>query len=305
MSAGDQFETSLAVTAERVAALRDRAERAADADARALLAEGMAELASALDVLNAARDELHRLKTELEERVRDQTADLREADRQKDEFLAMLAHELRNPLAPIRTAAALLHARPDLPDDAVRTAGVIDRQARRMGELVNDLLDISRIARGKLSVHPERLDLVEACRAAVDLIRPAADGLTLAVEVIPEPLVVSADPARLDQVLANLLANAIKYTDPGGSIAVRVERDGDSAVVRVRDSGVGIAPEVLPNVFELFVQAAHDRSQGGLGIGLHLVKRLVELHGGNVTAHSDGPGRGSEFVVRLPAVTPG
>jgi signal transduction histidine kinase len=172
-----------------------------------------------------------------------------------------------------------------------------------VGDLVNVLLDVSRIARGKLSVHPERLDLADACRAAVDAVRPTASGLELTVDAIAEPIWVSADPARLDQVLMNLLANAIKYTEAGGTVAVRAEPDGDWAVVRVRDSGAGIAPEVLPTVFHLYAQGTKDRSEAGLGIGLHLVKGLVELHGGTVTAHSDGPGRGSEFVVRLPVAS--
>jgi signal transduction histidine kinase len=293
-----------------VAALRDRARRAADADLRALLAEGLDELATAFAELRAAREEVGRLAAELEDRVRARTADLaraeadlRAADQRKDEFITTVAHELRSPLAAIRTAAELVRTRKDLPDDAVRPLGVIDRQARRIGNLVADLLDVSRIAQGKLTVRPEVLDLTEACRGAVDAARPAAAGPEVTLDAPAAAVRVSADPARLDQVLTNLLTNAIKYTDAGGTVAVRVERDGDWAVVRVRDSGVGIAPDVLPHVFELFVQAAHDRSQGGLGIGLHLVKSLVELHGGTVAAHSDGPGRGSEFVVRLPVLT--
>ncbi len=297
MSGETRFEAKLAAARARVAGLRDRAGRATDAETRALLTEGLEELAVALEELGGARDEL-RAKSAAE-------ADLRVADEHKDEFLAVLAHELRNPLAPIGMAAALLRTRAGLPEDAHRAAAVIDRQARRMGELVSDLLDISRIARGKLSVRPERLQLGEACRAAVEAIRPTAAGPELTVEVIAGPVWVSADPARLDQVLANLLTNAVKYTDAGGTVAVRVERDGNWAVIRIRDSGVGIEPAVLPHIFDLFIQAAHDRSQGGLGIGLHLVNRLVELQGGTVEARSDGPGRGSEFVVRLPAVTGG
>ena len=243
-----------------------------------------------------ADEELRRLTAELEDRVLARTADLaraeadlREADRRKDEFLAVLAHELRSPLASIRTAVALLKARPDTAEAALAPLGVIDRQARRVGDLVSDLLDVSRIAQGKLALHLEAIDLGDACRAAVDV----------AADRVP----VRADPGRLDQVLTNLLTNAIKYTDPGGAVTVRVEHEAGWAVVRVRDTGVGIAADVLPRVFDLFVQGAPERSQGGLGIGLHLVRRLTELHGGSVEARSDGPGRGSEFVIRLPAVT--
>jgi signal transduction histidine kinase len=299
-----------ATALKRVAALRDAAGLAADGDVRALLTEGLEELAAAFEELSVGQEELRRRTVEMEDQVRARIAelagaeaDLRAADRRKDEFIATVAHELRSPLAAIRTAAELVRTRKDLPEEAVRPLGVIDRQARRIGGLVSDLLDVSRIAQGKLSVHPEQLDLTEACRGAVDAIRPAAAGLAVALDAAGGAVRVSADPARLDQVLTNLLTNAVKYTDAGGTVAVRVERDGDWAVVRVRDSGVGIAPGVLPRVFDLFVQAAEDRSQGGLGIGLHLVKRLVELHGGSVAAHSDGPSRGSEFVVRLPAVT--
>ena len=292
-------EQTVAAALARLAAVRDRAARAVDADALALLDEG---LAAAADGLAAARDELGRLAADLTARARAE-ADLRAADQRKDEFVATLAHELRSPLAAIRTAAELVRTRKELPEDALHPLGVIDRQARRIGSLVADLLDVSRIAQGKLTVRRETLDLAEACRGAVDAARPPAAGPAVTLDAAAGPVRVSADPARLDQVLANLLTNALKYTDAAGTVAVRVERDGDWAAVRVRDSGVGIAPDVLPHVFDMFVQAAQDRAQGGLGIGLHLVKRLVELHGGSVAAHSEGPGRGTEFVVRLPAVS--
>ena len=269
----------------RIAALRDRAAAAADGEARRLLAQGLDELATAIEESRAAQD------------------DLRAADRRKDEFMAVLAHELRSPLASIRTAVALLKARPDTSEAAQSPLGVIDRQARRIGDLVSDLLDVSRIAQGKLSLHPETLDLADACRGAVDSVRPPATGPAVTVEAAADGVAVRSDPVRLDQVLTNLVSNAIKYTDAGGTVVVRVEREAEWAVVRVRDSGVGITADVLPRVFDLFAQAAPDRSQGGLGIGLHLVKQLTTLHGGSVEAHSDGPGRGSEFVVRLPAET--
>jgi PAS domain S-box-containing protein len=256
-----------------------------------------------------ADEDLRRLTAELEDRVRQRTADLtrveaelRQADKRKDEFLATMAHELRNPLGAIRAAAELLRARGGLPESALSAVGVIDRQARRITDLVTDLLDATRIAEGKLRLRREPIDLAEACRGVVEAARAASAGLEVAVEVDADPIRVEADPTRVDQVVSNLVTNAIKYTDPGGKVTVRVERKGPSAVVRVRDTGVGIAADILPKVFDLFVQVSNDRSQGGLGIGLHLVKRLVELHGGSVEAHSAGPGQGSEFVVRFPAL---
>ena len=277
-----QSDASVTAALGRLAALRERAARATDVEARGLLAEGFDELAAALAGWHGAQEEL------------------RAADQRKDEFLAVLAHEFRSPLASVRTAVALLRTRPNLGEGAEFPLGVIDRQARRIGDLVSDLLDVSRIARGKLGLHPQTLDLGDACRAAVDAVRPPAAGPAVTVEVAAAGVSVRADPARLDQVLANLLTNAIKNTDAGGAVIVRVEREDGWAVVRVRDSGVGIAADVLPRVFDLFVEGVSDRTQGGLGIGLHLVKRLIELHGGSAAAHSDGPGRGSEFVIRLP-----
>ena len=226
------------------------------------------------------------------------------ADRQKNEFLSMLAHELRNPLAPIRNAAQIVRvAAPDHPQ--LRMArDVIDRQVAHMARLVDDLLDVSRITSGKIQLKAERVDLRAVVAQAVEASRPVIDRAKhrLDVAVPPDPVWLPGDPARLAQVVTNLLNNAAKYTEDGGAIALTVVRDGADAVVRVRDTGVGIPADVLPTVFDLFVQVDRslDRSQGGLGIGLTLVRRLVELHGGTVTAASDGPGRGSEFTVRLP-----
>ena len=232
--------------------------------------------------------------------------DLHEQDHRKTEFLAMLAHELRNPLAPIRNAVQLLR-QPAGDAPGKQWAGdVIERQVQQMVRLVDDLLDVSRITRGKVTLRTEPLDAAAVATAAVETSRPLIDarGHELTVALPPEPLWVTADPARLAQVLANLLNNAAKYTEKGGRIELLVERDGDEAVFRVRDTGVGIAAEMLPCVFDLFTQIDRslDRSEGGLGIGLTLVRRLVELHGGTVQAFSAGPGRGSEFVVRLPAL---
>ncbi|HEX8200300.1 MAG TPA: ATP-binding protein, partial [Isosphaeraceae bacterium] len=231
--------------------------------------------------------------------------DLREADRRKDEFLATLAHELRNPLAAILNSA---HApRPGSADDAGADADadeardVVVRQVRHMMRLVDDLLDASRIRRGDIELRLEPVELTDVVARAVEATRPLieARGHALAVTLPPEPLWLEADPVRLVQVLANLLTNAAKYTDPGGRIALEAtDEAGGSLVLRVRDSGIGIAPEMLARVFDLFAQAGP--TAGGLGIGLALVKSLVERHGGTITATSAGPGRGSEFTVRLP-----
>jgi signal transduction histidine kinase/ActR/RegA family two-component response regulator len=232
--------------------------------------------------------------------------DIQERDHRKNEFLAMLAHELRNPLAPIRNAVQLL--RQGNEDEAAIQWGfdVIDRQVKQMVRLVDDLLDVSRITRGKVQLKTEPIDVATAVSTAVETSRPLIDERRheLAVTMPPSPLWVSADPARLAQILANLLNNAAKYTPEEGRVAFTIEREGDDAVFRVRDSGVGIAAEMLPRVFDLFTQIDRslDRAEGGLGIGLTLVHRLVEMHGGTVQVFSEGLGCGSEFVVRLPAV---
>jgi signal transduction histidine kinase/DNA-binding response OmpR family regulator len=232
--------------------------------------------------------------------------DVERADRQKNEFLSMLAHELRNPLAPIRNAAEVLRlSGPDQPQ--VRWAReVIDRQLSHLVRLVDDLLDVSRITRGKIQLKPEPVDLAAVVGHAVEASRPAIEQAKHRLEVAlpPEPIWVTGDAARLTQVLTNLLNNAAKYTDPGGRVALVLAREGGEAVVRVWDTGVGIPADMLSAVFDLFTQVDRslDRSQGGLGVGLTLVKRLVEMHGGSVAAHSDGPGKGSEFVIRLPAL---
>src|SRR5262245_26391273 len=240
---------------------------------------------------------------DLIERLRTEEA-LIEADRRKDEFLAVLAHELRNPLAPVRNAVAVMRLR-DVDDPNLRWArDIIDRQVQQMTRLVDDLLDVSRITRGKVKLQKESVDLAAVVARAVEISRPLIDARRhgLAVTLPPEPVRLEADATRLAQVVANLLNNAAKYTEEQGLIWLTVERDGGEAVVRVRDTGVGIPAEMLAQVFDLFTQVAHseDRSQGGLGIGLTLARSLVEMHGGSVRAHSDGPGQGSEFVVRLP-----
>jgi PAS domain S-box-containing protein len=236
---------------------------------------------------------------DITDRVRAEEA-LREADRRKDEFLATLAHELRNPLAPIRNALEILR----MTGGGERIRETMERQVAQLVRLVDDLLDVSRITRGKVKLRTARIDLASVVEGAVETSRPVieAAGHRLTVAPAPGPLVLEADPARLAQVLSNLLNNAAKYTEPGGQIWLTVEREASHAVLRVRDTGIGIPADMLQRVFEMFTQV--DRSaghaQGGLGIGLALVRSLVQLHGGAVQAHSDGPGQGSEFTVRLP-----
>ncbi|MGE3275198.1 MAG: ATP-binding protein [Vicinamibacterales bacterium] len=224
------------------------------------------------------------------------------ANRAKDEFLAILGHELRNPLAPILTALQLLRLRGV--EAGQRERDVIERQVRHLVTLVDDLLDVSRITRGKVDLQRSTVDLAEVVARAIETASPLLEQYRheLHVDVRPRPLLVSADPARLAQVVANLLTNAAKYTNPGGYVTVAAWAEGPDAVVCVRDTGIGIDPDVLPRVFELFVQEpqALDRARGGLGLGLAIVQSLVRLHGGTITASSDGRGQGAEFTVRLP-----
>jgi signal transduction histidine kinase len=234
--------------------------------------------------------------------------DLRDSDRRKDEFLATLAHELRNPLAPIRNAIEVLRMTGSL-DPTTQTAHeMIDRQINQLVRLVDDLLDVSRITRGKLPLRKERVELAAAVRSAVETARPLieAAGHEFTLILPPEPVFLDADLVRLAQVVANLLTNAAKYTDKGGHIRLTAEQQGDQIVLSVKDTGIGIAADHLPRVFDMFSQVASaiDRSQGGLGIGLSLVKGLVQMHGGTVDARSEGLGKGSEFVVRLPLGKP-
>jgi PAS domain S-box-containing protein len=231
---------------------------------------------------------------------------LEDADRRKDEFLAMLAHELRNPLAPIRNAAHTL-ALLGTGDDRVRwVSGVIERQVGLMTRLVDDLLDVSRITSGKITLQRATVSMREVLAQAVETARPLAESRGQALEVdVPEDAAwVDGDPARLAQAVGNLLDNAIKYTDDGGRIGLRARVEADEVVIVVEDSGVGVDPELLPHVFDLFIQADRslERKQGGLGLGLTLVRRLVEMHGGRVEAASAGPGLGSAFTIRLPCL---
>jgi signal transduction histidine kinase len=253
-----------------------------------------------------------RYEIDLERKVRERTEELaranealREADRRKDEFLATLAHELRNPLAPIRNALEIMRMAGTNPQSVLRARDIVERQVGQMVRLINDLMDVSRITRGKLALTVEEVGIGEVIEAAIETSRPLLDeaGLTLKHALPKPPLLVRGDRLRLAQVFSNLLNNSAKYTEPGGTVTLTARREGPEAVVRVRDTGVGIPPEILPRVFELFTQVDRtlNRSQGGLGIGLALVQQIVALHGGSVAVHSDGVGKGAEFVVRLPA----
>jgi len=265
------------------------------------------EFAATADVLPGRHMSILRdvtARKRLEEETQRHAVELGEADRRKDEFLAMLAHELRNPLAPIRNALQLVRLSDPAARPEVRQAyDIIERQVENLVRLVDDLLDVGRINSGKVQLQKERIDLAAVVARAIEGARPLIDARRHALTVhLPEaPVPVAADPVRLAQVLWNLLNNAAKYTPDGGRIALIVER-GQDAVVRIQDTGMGIAPEMLPRVFDLFTQMERtlDRAEGGLGIGLTLVRRLTEMHGGTVTAASAGAGLGSEFVVRLP-----
>jgi signal transduction histidine kinase len=230
--------------------------------------------------------------------------ELSQADRRKDEFIALLAHELRNPLAPISNALQIVRMADGKKETVQFAAGVMERQLAQLVRLVDDLLDVSRISRGKIELRRERVDLASAVAHAVESARPLARGMdqALTVTLPQESLQISADPIRLAQVIGNLLTNASKFTRRGGSIRLRAERDGGEAVIRVTDNGIGIAPEQLGRIFDMFTQldTSLERAVSGLGIGLSLVRKLVEMHGGTVAARSEGLGRGSEFIVRLP-----
>jgi len=254
----------------------------------------------------------HRAATELERKVHERTEELaeanealREANRRKDEFLSTLGHELRNPLAPILNGLEIMRLAADNPESITRQRERLERQVAQMTRLVEDLLDVSRITTGKLRLNREPLTLQQVVESALEISRPHLEKsrIVLSVNLPAEPVSLLADRVRLAQVFSNLLNNAAKYTEAGGRVSLNADLENAGSVrVRVRDSGVGIPAELLPMIFELFTQVNHtlNRSQGGLGVGLALVRRLVELHDGTVSAHSDGPGKGAEFTVILP-----
>ncbi|WP_338760096.1 ATP-binding protein [Massilia sp. METH4] len=239
---------------------------------------------------------------DISERVEAERA-MRDQDRRKDEFLAMLAHELRNPLAPISAAADMLKLGAGSKEQVRKASEVIGRQVRHLTSLVDDLLDVSRVTRGLIELHRAEVDVTAVVASAVEQSRPLieARGHRFSVEADAQGATLSGDFNRLVQVVVNLLNNACKYTPRGGRIVLAVVRSGGNVTITVRDDGIGLDGALLPHVFELFTQAERtpDRSQGGLGIGLALVKNIVTMHGGTVTAHSDGPGMGCEFAVTL------
>lgn len=272
---------------------------------------GFAKVTRDLTERKQSEERLRESNVELERRVEARTAQLnesnealREANRRKDEFLAILAHELRNPLAPLRSGLDLLKYAGDDRETVEETRSIMEQQLAQMVRLIEDLLEISRLNQGKLRLRKERMDLAAAVRSAVQSIQPMVDeaGQRLTVDVPKEPITLYADPVRISQIVSNLLSNASKYSEQGDRIVVTVSRQADEGVVSVRDEGIGISPVHLPRLFEMFsqVDSTLERSKGGLGIGLALVRGLVEMHQGSVAAHSDGPGTGSEFVVSLP-----
>jgi CheY-like chemotaxis protein len=244
--------------------------------------------------------ERKRLEQQLQQRVNE----LAEADRRKNEFIATLAHELRNPLAPIRNALQIMRLTGSKQESTKDLHEIIDRQVNHMVRLVDDLLEVSRISSGKIELRTEPVDISKVLESALETSRPLmeSNGHELTLSLPPQPLTVIADPVRLSQVVANLLNNAAKYTEPRGRIWLAASQQNGEISISVRDSGMGISPTMLPQIFQMFAQADkdHKRAQGGLGIGLALAKRLIEMQGGRIEVHSDGEGRGSEFVIYLP-----
>ncbi len=263
----------------------------------------VAALVSAVRTALRARERQYQAREHLEQRAQTE-ASLREADRRKDEFLAMLAHELRNPLAPIRNGLYTLRLVAEQDQTTQNVRAIMERQVNHMVRLVDDLLEVSRITRGSIELRQELVEVAAVVLGAVETSRPLIEsaGHQLLLSMPDEPLQVRGDPVRLTQLIANLLNNAAKYTDAGGHIWLSVRAEAGWVTISVRDDGSGIPPDLLPRVFDLFMQIEGDavRTQGGLGIGLALVKSLVEMHGGSVRAESQGAGHGSEFTVRLP-----
>jgi signal transduction histidine kinase/CheY-like chemotaxis protein len=264
-------------------------------------------LSAQMEAMHLARRRVEAQRAQLEEQIRrreEAEEALRQADVRKQEFLATLAHELRNPLVPIRNSLEILRMQGSHDRGMQAIRDVIERQVRFMGRIIDDLLDSSRIAQNKLQLLTERIALATVVDQAVETSRPfiEAAGHLLTVNLPARPVYLEADPTRLAQVLVNLLNNAAKYTEQGGRISLTAERNGGEVLVRITDNGLGIPTNVLPRLFDMYMQVDQSlkRSQGGLGLGLPLVQRLVKMHGGSVEAHSDGPGKGSEFVVRLP-----
>jgi signal transduction histidine kinase len=263
---------------------------------------------AALQQKAAALEAESKQRALLETELRSKIDELADVDRRKDEFLAMLGHELRNPLAPVTTALQIMRIHETEPSRVARSREIVERQIEHMTRLIDDLLDVSRITRGKIELREQPLLLSAVIERAVESARPLIDerGHRIALDLPSEPVTFLADPARLSQVFANLLNNAAKYTDVGGRIWLRARIEGNELVVGVKDDGPGLTKELRKHAFDLFMQGPQTRARarGGLGIGLTLVRRLVELHGGTVEALSEGPGKGTEFVVHLPLRLP-
>ncbi len=259
------------------------------------------ELKGFAKVLRDTTDRKH-----LEMELRRQAEELAEANRRKDEFLAMLSHELRNPLAPVLNSVQVLRQAPHDPNLVEFAGSLVERQVLHMARLIDDLLDVTRLTHGKVQIRKEPVELVALARRSAECVQPLMCDRKheFRVNVSDRPIWIEGDPVRLDQILVNLLNNAAEFTEPGGRIELSVERTDSEAVIRVQDDGIGIAEDLLPRVFDLFAQAdtSLDRSRGGCGIGLTLVKGLVAMHDGSVEVRSEGRGRGSEFIVRLPAM---
>ncbi len=294
--------------------------------ANAVLVDGKPDAVTAvvadLTELRRAQEALRKAHTDLERKVEERTAELREevaeraraeealreGDRRKDQFLAMLSHELRNPLAAVAAAVHVLRQRCPPDPLQMRAQDAADRQMNHLRRMLDDLLDVSRITRGKVGLRVERVLLSRIVEDGIQIALPRLQerGHRLSVSLPPEAVELDADPTRLSQALGNLLSNAAKFTPTGGQVWVTACREGDQVAIRVRDTGVGIEPALLPHIFDLFTQGSQgaDRAQGGLGLGLTLAREYVEMHGGTIEVSSDGPGKGSEFVVRLPAVAP-
>ena len=273
----------------------------------ALLGLTASRISRAAQVTKDSRDQLEAEVTQrklLEDQLRQRVEELAEADCRKNEFLATLAHELRNPLAPIRNSLQLLRMTGTEDLGTTRIQEIMERQVNQMVRLVDDLLEVARITSGKIELRMESVEIASVLRCALETSKPLIDAGAhrLVVAIPPEPLTVEADPVRLSQVVANLLNNAAKYTEPGGDIGLAAARENGEVIVSVRDTGVGISATMMPQVFRMFAQADkdHKQAQGGLGIGLALAKSLVEMHGGRIEARSAGEGRGSEFIIRLP-----
>jgi signal transduction histidine kinase len=247
-------------------------------------------------------------RSRIEEELRQRVEQLAEMDRRKDEFLATLAHELRNPLAPIRNSLHILRMSGGSGPAAERIYEMMERQVGHMVRLVDDLLEVSRITRGKIELRKERVTLASILHSAVETSRPLIEAARhqLAISLPPEPIMVEADPVRFAQVIANLLNNSAKYTEEGGQIWLTAKPEEGEVIISIRDNGLGIPAQLLPRVFDMFAQVDRTlkRAQGGLGIGLTLARTLVHMHGGRIDAHSEGPGKGSEFIVRLPLAPP-